>query len=439
MSDVLKIVGNKKLKGSIKPQGSKNEAFQVIAAALLTDKDVVIENIPEVLDILNLFEILQILGVEISKEGPGAYRLNAKAVDVEKMKTEEFSKLFSKLRGSLLVAGAMLGRFGTSVIQQPGGDKIGIRPITTHVKAFQDIGADVEVKGDFQELVLNKIVSKRITLREASVTGTANVILASVLQKDSPHVLEIYNAGCETYIQQLCKMLNSMGAQISGAGTNLIIITSVKELKGTNHKLLPDMLEIVSLITLGVVCGEGIFIEGAKCEYIGDITCIILKKLGVTIEERPDGIFVPVHKEYCIQKPTTVGKNIRVIYDDKWPGLSPDHISSLVVLCVYAKGIVTIRQRMFDRRLLFCDVLNNMGADIVMSHHQEVTVVGNNRTRTLVGVEMSSPDIRAGMALLIAALSATGESVIQNAHQIYRGYEHVVERLQAIGADIEAL
>lgn len=230
-----------------------------------------------------------------------------------------------------------------------------------------------------------------------------------------------------------------MGAQISGAGTNLIIITSVKELKGATHKLLPDMLEIVSMITLGVVCGEGIFIEGAKCEYIGDITCSILKKLGVTIEERPDGIFVPEHREYCIQKPTTVGKNIRVIYDDKWPGLSPDHISSLVVLCVYAKGIVTIRQRMFDRRLLFCDVLNNMGADIVMSHHQEVTVVGNNRTRTLVGVEMSSPDIRAGMALLIAALSATGESVIQNAHQIYRGYEHVIERLQAIGADIEAL
>ncbi len=437
MSDIFKIKGGKKLKGTIRPQGSKNEAFQVIAATLLTDEDVVIENIPEVLDILNLFEILKILGVEITKLGHGSYKLNASAVDVEKMKSEEFSKLFSKLRGSLLVAGAMLGRFGKSVIQQPGGDKIGIRPITTHVKAFADIGADVETKGDFQELVLKNIVSKRITLSETSVTGTANAILSAVLEKESPHVLEIYNAGCETYIQQLCKMLNNMGAKISGAGTNLVVIESVKKLHATNHTLLPDMLEIVSLIVLGVVCGEGIFIEGAKREHIGEITNIVLKKLGVRFEEREDGFFVPEHKEYEIQKPRTPGKNIRIIYDDKWPGLSPDHISSLIVLCVYAKGMVTIRQRMFDRRLLFCDVLNTMGAEIVMSHHQEVTVVGNNRSRTLVGLEMASPDIRAGMALLIAALSAKGESIIQNAHQINRGYEQIVERLQTLGADIE--
>lgn len=436
MIDAIKIKGGKKLKGSIKPQGSKNEAFEVIAAALLTDEDVLIENVPEILDILNLFEILKILGASVTKEAPGAYRLNAAKIDIEKIKTKEFSNLFSKLRGSLLVAGALLGRFGKSVIQQPGGDKIGIRPIVAHIHAFIDIGAEVETREDFQELVLKKITSKRITLREASVTGTANVILASVLEKDGPHVLEIYNAGCETYIQQLCKMLNSMGAEISGAGTNLIIIKSVKGLKGTTHRILPDMLEIVSLITLGVVCGDGLLIKGAKIEHIGEITNIILKKIGVCIEERADGIFVPEHKEYIIQKPTTPGKNIRIIYDDKWPGLSPDHISSLIVLCVYAKGIVTIRQRMFDRRLLFCDVLNTMGADIVMSHHQEVTVVGNNRSRTLVGVEMASPDIRAGMALLIAALSAKGESVIQNAHQIHRGYENVTERLSAIGADI---
>ncbi len=439
MSDTFKIVGGQKLKGSIRPQGSKNEAFQVIAAALLTDEDVVIENIPEVLDILNLFEILKILGVEVTKLSHGSYKLNASRIDVEKMKTEEFSKLFSKLRGSLLVAGAMLGRFGKSIIQQPGGDKIGIRPITAHVKAFVDIGAGVEVKGDFQELVLKNIVSKRITLSEASVTGTANAILSAVLEKESPHVLEIYNAGCETYIQQLCKMLNSMGAKISGAGTNLVVIESVEKLNGANHTLLPDMLEIVSLIVLGVVCGEGIFIEGAKREHIGEITSIVLKKLGVCIEEREEGFFVPEHKEYEIQKPKTAGKNIRIIYDDKWPGLSPDHISSLIMLCVYAKGMVTIRQRMFDRRLLFCDVLNTMGAEIVMSHHQEVTVVGNNRNRTLVGVEMASPDIRAGMALLIAALSANGTSVIQNAHQINRGYENIVERLRSIGAHIEAL
>ncbi len=431
------IKGGKKLKGSIKPQGSKNEAFQVIAGALLTDEDVVIENVPEILDILNLFEILKILGVRVSKEDAGTYRLNASEIDIEKTKTEEFSILFSKLRGSLLVAGAMLGRFGKSVIQQPGGDKIGIRPIAAHINAFCDMGASVETKGEFQEIILKKIVSKRITLREASVTGTANAILAGVLEKEGPHVLEIYNAGCEPYIQQLCKMLNSMGAQISGEGTNLIVIKSVKKLSGATHKILPDMLEIVSLVTLGVVCGEGLLIEGAKKEHIGDITSIILKKLGVSIEEASDGIFVPEHKEYVIQKPTTPGKSVRIIYDDKWPGLSPDHISSLIILCVYAKGVVTIRQRMFDRRLLFCDVLNNMGADIVMSHNQEVTVVGNNRCRTLVGVEMTSPDIRAGMALLIAALSAEGKSTIQNAHQIHRGYENIFERLKALGADIE--
>lgn len=439
MSDTLRISGGKKLKGVIKPQGSKNEAFQVIAAALLTEEDVVIENVPNILDITNLFEILKTLGVTIKQISKDSFRLNSSAVDVEKMKIREFTQLFSKLRGSLLIAGAMLGRFGTSIIQQPGGDKIGVRPVATHIHGFIDLGATAESNGDFQKLTLSHIASKRITMREASVTGTANVILASVLEKDTPHTIEIYNAACEPYIQQLCSMLNNMGAQISGIGTNLLTISSVSKLHGTDHILAPDMIEIVSLISLSVVCGEGVLIEGAKLENIGTIATIVLGKLGVSVEERSDGIFIPEHAHYEIKKPTTPGKTIRVIYDAIWPGLSPDHISSLIVLSVYAKGIVTIRQRMFDRRLIFCDVLNTMGAEIVMSHHQEVTVIGNGRNRRLVGISMASPDIRAGMALLIAALSADGESIIKNAHQIDRGYEHIVERLQAIGASIEAL
>lgn len=436
LKDSLKIVGGKKLKGKIRPQGAKNEAFQVIAGALLTSEKVTIKNIPDILDIRNLFDILKIIGVKIENFSPGEYIFDSSGIDVSKMQTKEFSNSFSKLRGSLMVAGAMLGRFGLGYLQEPGGDKIGVRPVTTHLRGFVDIGATFQKEVDLQKIEFKKINSKRITLREASVTGTANVILASVLQKESPHELEIFNSACEPYIEQLCKMLNKMGANISGAGTNLLKIKSVEKLSGTEHELLPDMIEIGSLISLAVVCGDGILIEGAKLSYLGDIANIIFQKLGVKIEEREDGLFIPEHKEFSIQTPSARGKSIRVIYDDKWPGLSPDHISSLIVMSVFAKGSVTFRQRMFDRRLLFCDVLNQMGAEIVMSHHQEVTVIGNNRKNDLIGLNMASPDIRAGMALLIAALSAKGESVINNASQIHRGYEKIVERLSALGAEI---
>jgi UDP-N-acetylglucosamine 1-carboxyvinyltransferase len=439
MSDILKIKGGNKLKGTIVPQGAKNEAFQVIAAALLTKEDVLIDNVPNIVDIQNLFEILKILNVEVEKIGDKKYRFNAKNLNPENMQKEEFTKAFSKLRGSLMIAGAMLGRFGVGFVQQPGGDRIGVRPVTTHVRGFIDIGGILENEKGFQKITLSEVNSKRVTLREASVTGTANVILASVLEKKSPHTLELYNVACEPYIQQLCKMLSSMGADISGIGTNLLTIKSVKELSGTNHTILPDMIEIGSLISLAVVCGEGILIEGAKKEHLGEIASIIFEKLGANLEYREDGIFIPEHKQYQIKQPTTPGKSIRNIYDDKWPGLSPDHISSLIVMTVFAEGSVTVRQRMFDRRLLFCDVLNQMGAEIVMSHHQEVTVIGNNRENSLTGINMSSPDIRAGMALLIAALSAKGESIINNAGQIHRGYENIVERLSALGAQIESI
>ena len=437
LKDTLKIVGGKKLKGEIRPQGAKNEAFQVIAATLLTSEDVLMKNIPDILDIRNLFKILEILGVSIKKEGEGTFRFNSSKIDLQKMQTKEFSDNFSKLRGSLMISGAMLGRFGVGFLQDPGGDKIGVRPVTTHLRGFVDIGATFETGEGFQKIKLEKVNSKKITLREASVTGTANVILASVLQKENPHILEIYNAACEPYVEQLCKMLNKMGAEISGVGTNLLIIKSAEKLSGTEHELLPDMIEIGSLISLAVVCGEGILIKNAKLSHLGDIATVIFGKLGVKMEEGDEGIFIPAHPEFMIQEPSARGKSIRVVYDDKWPGLSPDHLSSLIVMSVFAKGSVTFRQRMFDRRLLFCDVLNQMGAEIVMSHHQEVTVIGNNRKNTLTGIKMASPDIRAGMALLIAALSAKGESVIQNAQQIHRGYEKVVERLSALGADIE--
>lgn len=439
MKDTFKIKGGKKLKGTVVPQGAKNEAFQVIAGTLLTSEDVFIENLPDILDIRNLFGILEILGVEVEKVSDKKYRFNAKNLKPENMQKPEFSSAFSKLRGSLMIAGAMLGRFGTGFLQEPGGDKIGVRPVTTHVRGFIDIGGVLEINEGFQKISLENIVSKRITLREASVTGTANIILASVLEKKEPHTLEIYNAACEPYIQQLCNMLNGMGADISGAGTNLLTIKSVKKLSGTNHRLLPDMIEIGSLISLAVVCGEGILIKDAKKEHLGEIASVIFEKLGANMEFREDGIFIPEHKKYEVKQPTTPGKSIRNIYDDKWPGLSPDHMSSLIVMAVYAEGSVTIRQRMFDRRLLFCDVLNQMGAEIVMSHHQEVTVIGNNRESNLIGIKMASPDIRAGMALLIAALSAKGESMIQNAGQIHRGYEDIVDRLKNLGADIEEI
>jgi UDP-N-acetylglucosamine 1-carboxyvinyltransferase len=333
-----------------------------------------------------------------------------------------------------MVSGAMLGRFGLGYMSVPGGDKIGVRPVTVHTKAFVDLGAKYDACSG--KIELSEIGSKRITLREASVTGTANIILAAVLNKGAAHKVEIYNAACEPYIQNLCSMLNGMGAKISGAGTNLLIIEGVDSLFGTEYTLAPDMIEIGSFVCLAAACGDGVLIEDAKGSDLGEIAMYIFKKLGVAIEEKDEGLYIPPHKEIEIKRPTTRSKSVRIVYDDRWPGLSPDHVSSMIAMAVHAKGMVTFRQRMFDRRLLFCDVLNSMGADIIMSHHQEVTVVGNNRKRKLQGVQMSSPDIRAGMALVIAALSAEGESVIKNAGQIHRGYERIVERLSGLGADI---
>ncbi len=433
--DIIKVKGGNLLQGEIKPQGSKNEAFQVLAAVLLTDEKVEMRNIPEILDIKNLFEIFEVLGVKIHRIKKGHYLFDAKNITKKKIKSKEFFEKFSKLRGSLMVAGALLARFGIASLPTPGGDKIGIRPISTHIQGFMDLGA--YYNHETKEISLNHIISKRITLRDTSVTGTANIILASVLEKDKPHQIEIYNAASEPYIQQLARMLNSMGADIQGAGTNLIEIKSVPKLFGTSHEILPDMLEIGSFISLAVATGDGVLISRARKEHLGEITWETFKELGIKMKETSEGIFVPRHKTFKIQKPDTITGTIRIIQDDVWPKLSPDHLSSIITMLIFSKGITTVKQRMFERRLLFCDTLNQMGSDIIMSHHNEVTVVGNNRERDLIGVKMSSPDIRAGMALLIAALAAKGESEIHNAHQIHRGYENIIQRLKSIGADIE--
>jgi len=435
MKDTLVIHGGKKLKGTIIPQGAKNEAFQILAAVLLTSQDVSVKNIPNILDITNLFKLFELLGVEIKKIDDHDFIFNSAKVDPSKMESTEFKLLFSKLRGSLMIAGAMLARFGVGYVPEPGGDRIGVRPVTVHTRGFIDLGGFVdETTG---QIKLKEIVSKRITLREASVTGTANIVLASVLKKNkNNHRVEIYNAACEPYLQQLVSMLNSMGANIKGSGTNLLIIEGVDNLSGAEHAMAPDMIEVGSWICMAAVVGEGIIIKNVTKEILGEITCYIFGKLGVTIEEKPEGLYIPKHDSIDIKRPTTTSKRIRTIYDDRWPGLSPDHLSSMIAMCTQANGMVTFRQRMFDRRLLFCDKLNDMGADIIMSHHQEVTIVGNQR-KGLVAAELSSPDIRAGMALVIAALIADGESVIKNASQIHRGYENVVERLQVLGAEIQ--
>lgn len=436
-TDTLIVNGGKILSGRIKPQGAKNEVLQTLAAVLLYPGKTHIKNIPDIADVQKLIEILAFLGVVIERFDDGSAMFDAEKVGSEKMNTEKYRELASQLRGSLMVAGAMIGRFGKAFIPTPGGDKIGIRPITTHLHAFRAIG--VQEEGD-QTYRLDTNFSRpdRIQLREASVTGTANILLAAVFtQKGKP--LEIYNTACEPYVQQLCSLLKKFGARIEGVGSNLLTIhpseVDVKE-KTVEHMTQPDMIEIGSLIVLAVVCGRGVTIEGqGLINVIGETACTVFGKLGVKWEERSDGLYIPHHDHYSIQNPTIQSKT-RLVYDQTWPGLSPDHISHLIVLSVFAKGSVIFEQRMFNERLHFTSDLRDMGARVHQSTNKEVTVIGNNRELSLVGVNMSSPDIRAGVALLIAALAAEGTSAIKNAHQIHRGYENIVERLKALGADI---
>ena len=427
------IEGGYSLKGELQPQGAKNEALQVICAVLLTEEEVIIRNIPEIRDVLHLIEILKVLGVETERLKKGEYSFCAKKVDPAFMKSEKYNKLAKNLRGSVMILGPMLSRFGKGFIPQPGGDKIGRRRLDTHFIGFQKLGAEfIFDSGEkLYEVSGKKLRGTYMLLDEASVTGTANIIMAAVLTKG---ITTIYNAACEPYIQQLCKMLVSMGANISGIGSNLLIINGVEGLKGCVHTIDPDMIEIGSFIGLAAMTKSEITIKNSNIDKLGNIPAQF-KRLGINIEYRNDDIFIPAQENYEIE--SFIDGSIMTIADAPWPGLTPDLLSVFLVVATQAKGSVLIHQKMFESRLFFVDKLIDMGAQIILCDPHRATVIGLNHEHRLKGTTMVSPDIRAGVALLIAALSAGGKSKIQNIEQIDRGYEDIGTRLNKIGARIQ--
>lgn len=447
MKNTLIIEGGMPLKGSVTVQGAKNEALQILSAVPGYPGKILVSNIPDILDVQELINILVILGVKVERQNPNSYLFDAQEVNPSQMQTVEYRTASSKLRGSLMVVGAMLARFGEAYMPTPGGDKIGIRSVSPHIKAFRDLGAVSSVEDGVYKIVLGKSAlseGQTIQLDEASVTGTANLLLASVFYRKDCTIppFQIFNAACEPYVQKLCQLLISFGANIEGVGSNLLKIVPVcfDDLdisKRKEHTMSPDMIELGSLISLAVVCGVGINIECPDPQNVlGATAGRVFQKLGVLYQQRGDALWVPHHSVYEIQKPSTPGKTMRLIYDQIWPGLSPDHMSSLIILACHAKGSLVVEQRMFENRLHFLSTLQSMGAEIVSPTSKMAIVRGNERTLKLRGIEMSSPDIRAGMALLIAALSAEGKSVIHNASQIHRGYENIVSRLKGLGAQI---
>lgn len=436
MYDTLKIKGGKKLSGEIVIQGAKNEALQTICAALLTDEEVTIERVPKILDVTNLFETLECFGVVVTDSGNGAYKINSKNIDLEKLKTKECRGMVSKTRGALMITGALLGRFGIACMSRPGGDKIGIRSVDVHLQGFESLGAKINDNNpEYREITLSELSSTDFYLFEISVTGTANIILASVLSKGGEAKIVIRNAASEPYVVGLCNMLNSMGAKIEGVGTNTLVITSVSKLSGITHKLAPDFVEAGSFIGLAALTGSALTLKGVTLKDLGFMIPYTFKILGINIEEKSNAIFIPEHKGYKIEK--LRDGHIREIYDSPWPGLTPDLLSIFLVVGTQAEGVLKIHQKMYEKRLLFVDTLQNMGAQIEICDPHRAIVIGLNREYKLKGIRMTSPDIRAGMALLIAALAAEGESVIENADQINRGYENIFERLKALGTDIE--
>ena len=430
----FEIIGGKSLSGTITPQGSKNEALQVISACLLTNEKVEIKNVPEITDVLNLIKLLRLIGVKVTRKKTNHFIFQAKNIDQDYFKKENFKKLSSKIRGSIMIMGPLISRKGRVHILTPGGDKIGRRPLDTHFKGLENLGAKIKIeKNNIYQVIGKKLTGNNMLLEEASVTATANIIMASTLAKGKT---EIYNAACEPYIQQLCKMLNSMGAKITGMGTNLIKIEGVKSLSGTSHKILPDMIEIGSWIGLAVMTQSNLTIKNCSINNLG-IILNVFKKLGVKLKTKNDDIIIKKQKTHEIQ--TFMNGSILTISDAPWPGFTPDLISIILVLATQAKGSILIHQKMFESRLFFIDKLIDMGAKIILCDPHRATVVGINRKYPLKGTTMSSPDIRAGIALLIAALSAKGKSVIYNINQIDRGYEKIVERLKKIGANIKRI
>ncbi|OFY38476.1 MAG: UDP-N-acetylglucosamine 1-carboxyvinyltransferase [Bacteroidetes bacterium GWF2_40_14] len=436
---VFKVEGGHRLKGELIPQGAKNEALQILSAVLLTDGKVTIHNLPDILDVNKLIELLVDLGVEVERvhnvrpHVPPAFTFCAKNINLDFVRSAEFCRKSAALRGSVMLVGPLLARFGFAYMPKPGGDKIGRRRLDTHLIGFEKLGAELnfESSGSFFELRTKGLKGCYMLLDEASVTGTANIVMAAVLAQG---VTTIYNAACEPYLQQLCKMLNRMGAKISGIGSNLLTIEGVSSLGGCVHTILPDMIEVGSFIGLAAMTASEITIKDVAYDELGIIPAQF-RRLGITVDRRGDDIFIPVHDHYEIE--SFLDGSIMTIADAPWPGLTPDLLSVFLVTAVQAKGSVLIHQKMFESRLFFVDKLIDMGAQIILCDPHRATIIGHDRAFCLKGTRMASPDIRAGIALLIAAMSAKGTSIIENIEQIDRGYQNIDGRLNAIGARIE--
>ena len=428
----FKVQGGNKLSGEIIPQGAKNEALQILCAVLLTSEEVIIENIPNIRDVNILINLLEDLEVKVNKINPNTYSFQADEVNIDYLTSDDYKKKSSSIRGSIMMIGPLLARFGKGFIPRPGGDKIGRRRLDTHFNGFKKLGAnfDYDSKEEFYRVSSSGLKGAYMLLEEASVTGTANIIMTAVLASGKT---TIYNAACEPYLQQLCKMLISMGAKISGVGSNLINIEGVKELKGCTHKILPDMIEIGSFIGLAAITKSEITIKNVSYENLGIIPSVF-KKLGIKIERQGDDIYVPSQENYTVEN--FIDGSILTISDAPWPGFTPDLLSIILVVASQANGSVLIHQKMFESRLFFVDKLIDMGAQIILCDPHRATVIGLNQNSKFKATTMVSPDIRAGVSLLIAALAADGESTIHNVEQIDRGYQNIDSRLNALGAKI---
>ena len=431
----FKIEGGFKLKGDLEPQGAKNEALQIICATLLTAEQTIIKNIPEIRDVLKLIEILKGLGVQVTRLSKGQYSFDASEVDINFLKSPEYAKQAAVLRGSIMIIGPLLARFGQGFIPQPGGDKIGRRRVDTHFIGLQKLGAhfDFDIENKWYSVSTEKLTGAYMLLDEASVTGTANIVMAAVLAEGTT---TIYNAACEPYLQQLCKMLVSMGAKIEGIGSNLLTIEGVSSLTGCTHRILPDMIEVGSFIGLAAMTASEINIKNVGIEHLGIIP-ESFRRLGINVEQNGDDLLIKDTEHYEID--SYIDGSIMTFSDAPWPGLTPDLLSVFLVVATQAKGSVLIHQKMFESRLFFVDKLIDMGAQIILCDPHRATVIGLDRKNTLRATKMVSPDIRAGIALLIAAMSAKGTSAIDNIEQIDRGYENIDGRLNALGARISRM
>lgn len=431
----FQIEGGRKLQGAIRAQGAKNEALQLLCACLLSPEKIILQNVPDILDINNLIELLADLGVKTSSVGKGSWSFQADDIDLDKLETEYFFEKSAALRGSVMMVGPLVARFGKAIIAKPGGDKIGRRRLDTHFLGIQKLGArfEYDVARSLYTVEAEKLEGCYMLLDEASVTGTANIVMAAVLAKGKT---TIYNAACEPYIQQLCRMLNAMGARISGIGSNLLSIDGVDSLGGCTMRILPDMIEVGSFIGMAAMTASELTIKDVAYDELGLIPDSF-RRLGIQLERRADDIYIPAQESYTIE--TFIDGSIMTIADAPWPGLTPDLLSVMLVVAVQAKGSVLIHQKMFESRLFFVDKLIDMGAQIILCDPHRATVIGLGRQQVLRGSCMTSPDIRAGIALLIAAMSAQGESRIFNIEQIDRGYERIDQRLNALGANIKRI